>query len=443
MSASRIVTLAAAFGASTTAAPAQIPAHTDESAPVLEFGTMQPVMDRAIFTHVIFNELEGQFNGTNPEFRWEGQGWVGTDYDKLWIKSEGTFSNGTLDDGQQQFLFSRAITTYFDLQGGLRSDLNSRPTRNWAAFGTQGLAPYFFDLEATGYIGSQGHLAGKLEASYDLLLTQRLILQSQIELNIYSKGDPARLVGAGFSDIDTGIRLRYELAGNSRPISASSIKGNSGRRQISHAKLARARAMCASSLASASGFERGYAHRHRLHRRSRPSCSSWRSGLFVFRHLRRQRDRTHWAVTRWMLETARTRSVKAHSAGVEAPPGLDGPATILIGVEHFAAHCAVCHGAPGVPKGDIAKGLNPHPRSGACIRALHRLGAVLILKHGIKMTGMPAWNDHSDEELWATVAFLQQLPAMSEEDYARLVMATMERNAPHHHDSGNQGRPSQ
>jgi copper resistance protein B len=178
---------------------------------VLEFGGTQPVMDRGIFAHAIFNELEGRINGANTEFRWEGQGWVGTDYDKLWIKSEGTLSKGALDDGQQQFLYSRAITTYFDLQGGLRSDIDSRPTRNWAAFGIQGLAPYFFDLELTGYVSGQGRLAAKLEASYDLLVTQRLILQPQIEINIYSKGDPARMVGAGFSDIDTGLRLRYEI----------------------------------------------------------------------------------------------------------------------------------------------------------------------------------------------------------------------------------------
>jgi len=116
-----------------------------------------------------------------------------------------------VDDGQQQFLYSRAITTYFDLQGGLRSDIDSRPTRNWAALGVQGLAPYFFDLELTGYASGQGHLAAKLEASYDLLLTQRLILQPQVEVNLYSKADPARMVGAGFSDIDTGLRLRYEI----------------------------------------------------------------------------------------------------------------------------------------------------------------------------------------------------------------------------------------
>ena len=127
-----------------------------------------------------------------------------------WIRSVDN-ANGTLEDGQQQFLYDRAITTYFDLHGGLRSDIDSRPTRNWAAFGIQGLAPYFFDLEATGFVSGEGHLAAKLEASYDLLITQRLILQPQLELNVYSKADPARLVGVGFSDIDTGLRLRYEF----------------------------------------------------------------------------------------------------------------------------------------------------------------------------------------------------------------------------------------
>ena len=203
----RIILAATLF---TFAAPAsaETPAANAEPTLGMEAGAMQPVMDQGIFAHAIFNQLEGRWNGSNPEFRWDGQGWIGTDYDKLWIKSEGTFSKGALDDGQQQFLYSCAVTTYFDLQGGLRSDLDSRPTRNWAAFGFQGLAPYFFDLEVTGFISGAGHLAGKLEASYDLLLTQRLILQPQIELNLYSKSDPARLVGAGLSDIDTGLRLR-------------------------------------------------------------------------------------------------------------------------------------------------------------------------------------------------------------------------------------------
>jgi copper resistance protein B len=190
-------------------------------------------MDRGIFAHAILNENEGRWNGINTEYRWEGQGWVGTDYNKLWIKSEGTLqNNGTLEDGQQQFLYDHAITTYFDLQGGLRSDLDSRPSRNWAALGIQGLAPYFFDLEATGFVSSEGHLAAKLEASYDLLLTNRLILQPQIELNAYSKQDPARLVGAGLSDIDTGLRLRYEFSRKFAPYIGVVYEGKFGQTAI-------------------------------------------------------------------------------------------------------------------------------------------------------------------------------------------------------------------
>jgi copper resistance protein B len=224
----RIIPIAAILIALAAPAAAQSPATNSEPDLGVQPGAMQPVMDQAIFAHAIFNQFEGRWNGSNPEFRWDGQGWVGTDYDKLWIKSEGTVSNGALDDGQQQFLYSRAVTTYFDLQGGLRSDIDSRPTRNWAAFGIQGLAPYFFDLELTGFVSGEGHLTAKLQGSYDLLITQRLILQPQIELNVYSKADPARLTGSGFSDIDTDLRLRYEFTRQFAPYIGVVYEGKFG-----------------------------------------------------------------------------------------------------------------------------------------------------------------------------------------------------------------------
>ena len=144
----------------------------------------------------------------------------------------------------------------------------------------------------------------------------------------------------------------------------------------------------------------------------------------------------HWRVTLWLIETARIRSIKAHAAEIQTPPGLDDPAKVVIGIGHYAAHCAVCHGAPGVPKGDIAHGLYPRPPDLAYASS-HYTPAELfwIVKHGIKMTGMPAWSDHSDEELWATVAFLQKLPGMSEQEYAKLVMASMAQGGHHHSDS--------
>jgi mono/diheme cytochrome c family protein len=147
----------------------------------------------------------------------------------------------------------------------------------------------------------------------------------------------------------------------------------------------------------------------------------------------------HSPVTSWLLETARTRSIKAHAAGIQTPPGLDDPAKVIIGVEHYAAHCAVCHGAPGVPNGDIAHGLYPQPPNLSEAAKRYSPGELFwILKNGIKMSGMPAWSDHSDAELWSTVAFLKRLPGMSEQEYAGLVMASMAHGGHDHagdHDS--------
>lgn len=192
-----------------------------------EFGS--PVMDRMIFVHGILNQFEGRVNGGTPELRWSGQAWAGTDYDKFWLKTEGfRRADGVIDDGRHEFLYDRAISTYWDLQGGIRADIDSRPSRTWAAFGVQGLAPLFFDLEATAYVSDQGHLASRLEGSYDLLITQRLILQPQAELNFYSKADPARDVGTGLSDLDAGLRLRYEFDRKLAPYIGVAYEGRFG-----------------------------------------------------------------------------------------------------------------------------------------------------------------------------------------------------------------------
>jgi copper resistance protein B len=169
-----------------------------------------PVDDEHVFYHLLFDQLEGRF-GRDSSFRWEGEGWAGTDMNRIVLKTEGTVSKGVMEEGDQELLYARPISTYFNLQGGLRYDLDSAPGRGWAAFGIEGLAPLFFHVSATGYVSDRGHLAAKLEGNYDLLLTQTLILQPQLEMNFYSKDDPARMIGAGLSDLDTGLRLRYEI----------------------------------------------------------------------------------------------------------------------------------------------------------------------------------------------------------------------------------------
>ena len=225
-----ILAAAALFGFAVAADAQTVPATS--SPPVLDMNQaarMSPVMDNGIYAHAVLDQFEGRVGGPDSAFRWDGQAWIGTDYDKIWLKSEGfAQGNGRVEDGQHELLYDHAISTYFDLQGGIRSDLDSGTTRNWAAFGLQGLAPLFFDLEATGYVSDQGHLAARVVASYDLLLTQRLILQPEAELNFYSKTDPGRAVGTGLSDVDAGLRLRYEISRKFAPYVGVAYQGKFG-----------------------------------------------------------------------------------------------------------------------------------------------------------------------------------------------------------------------
>jgi copper resistance protein B len=173
-----------------------------------------PMMDNKIFVHALFDQFEGRTNGPDSEFRWDGEAWAGTDMSKLWLKSEGFVNNGKMTDGDHEALYDRPIPRmrYFDAQAGVRADLDSSPKRVWGAVGIEGLAPNFFQFEPTFYFRDGGHLAARVQGSYDLLLTQRLIAQPELEMNFYSKQDPAREIGTGLSDIDTGIRLRYEFS---------------------------------------------------------------------------------------------------------------------------------------------------------------------------------------------------------------------------------------
>ncbi|WP_408744160.1 copper resistance protein B [Acetobacter okinawensis] len=189
---------------------------------------MPPVMDHNTYFHVLMEQFEGRYTAGDSLLRYSGQSWFGTDHDKLWIKSEGTVDgHGQMTDGDHEFLYDHAISTYFDLQAGVRLDLDSGPTRAWGAVGVQGLALYFFDVSATAYFNAQG-VAGKLEGSYDLLITNRLILQPQAELNFYSHTDAQRNVSQGFSDIDAGLRLRYEFKRKIAPYIAVTYAGHYG-----------------------------------------------------------------------------------------------------------------------------------------------------------------------------------------------------------------------
>jgi copper resistance protein B len=142
---------------------------------------------------------------------WDAQAWAGKDLNKLWIKSEGEQVDNEVEEGDVEVLYSRAIAPFWDLQAGWRHDFRPTPSRDWAAFGVKGLAPYLFEVDATAYAGESGRLAASLDVEYEYMFTQKLILSPELEMNFYSKDDEAVGIGSGLSDMEAGLRLRYEI----------------------------------------------------------------------------------------------------------------------------------------------------------------------------------------------------------------------------------------
>ncbi|MGN2246857.1 copper resistance protein B [Frateuria sp. GZRR35] len=163
------------------------------------------------FATLHVDRLEAVHTSRGDGQQWEVQGGYGNSRDKLWLRSEGERSGGRLGTADVELLWQHAVASFWDTQLGVRTDTGGGPGRQWVAFGIQGLAPYWFELEATGYIGPAGRTAARLRADYELLFTQRLVLQPELELNAYGKADPARHLGSGLSDIALGLRLRYEI----------------------------------------------------------------------------------------------------------------------------------------------------------------------------------------------------------------------------------------
>ncbi|MWL92130.1 MULTISPECIES: copper resistance protein B [unclassified Cupriavidus] len=169
--------------------------------------------DEHIFTSVLVDRLEWTKGNESNAASYEAQAWIGNAFNKFVIKAEGEVEKGKVPEARTELLWGHAISTYWDTQLGIRNDAGyGRPARNWLAFGVQGLAPYWFEVEATGYVGTEGRTALRLSGEYDLLLTQRLILQPRLEASLYGKNDPEIGIGSGLSSGAVGVRLRYEFS---------------------------------------------------------------------------------------------------------------------------------------------------------------------------------------------------------------------------------------
>ena len=169
------------------------------------------VHDSAINSYFLADKLEWQDADVGSALAWDLSGWIGGDIDRLWLRTEGERSNGKTEDAEIQALWGHAISPWWDVVSGVRQDFKPGAPQTWAAFGLQGMALYNFEAEATAFIGESGQSAIRFEGDYDILLTNRLILQPTAELNVYGKNDPQRGIGSGLSNSEAGLRLRYEI----------------------------------------------------------------------------------------------------------------------------------------------------------------------------------------------------------------------------------------
>ncbi len=186
--------------------------YTLESGPYALPGPRLRLSDEHNFGALLVDRLERVHtrDGDNAT-AYDMQAWFGRNYNRLVVKAEGEVAQGKLQEARTELLWGHAIATFWDTQLGMRYDSGAGPDRGWLAFGVQGLAPYWFEVDAAAYVGDNGRIALRLEAEYELLLTQKLVLQPRLEINAYGKNDEALGIGSGLSDGAAGLRLRYEF----------------------------------------------------------------------------------------------------------------------------------------------------------------------------------------------------------------------------------------
>ena len=195
----------------------RVDAETQSPPGVVGKNWPEPVDDHMRFRSFLVNQLEYQMNEGDDTLGWDAVGWYGGDYNRLWLKTEGEWRTSGERGGEAevQALYGRLIAPFWDFQVGLRYDQLSGAgfdrSRGFAVIGLQWLAPYRFELEPALFISQDGDLSARLTATYDLLLTPRLILQPRLDLDAAVQSAEKFGVGEGVNSLGLGLRLRYEI----------------------------------------------------------------------------------------------------------------------------------------------------------------------------------------------------------------------------------------
>ncbi len=159
---------------------------------------------------VTIDKLDRAYNDEGT-IGWDINGWIGYDIDKIYLYSEGEKTQGGSAESENQLVYSKAITPFWDIQYGVGYDKTETNSQTWGVIALQGLSPYFFETRGALLIGDKGQVGLRFETEYEALLTQRLIATPSISANVYSKDNVNMGLGKGLSNITAGMRLRYEI----------------------------------------------------------------------------------------------------------------------------------------------------------------------------------------------------------------------------------------
>jgi len=166
--------------------------------------------DDPLRTMLVMDRFEVLDNNENTRV-WEGSFYIGYDLDKLYIYSDGEATSDGLESSQNELVYSRAIAPFWDAQIGLVYDKNADASKTWGEIAIAGLAPYYFETRAALLVNGDGNMGLRLDAEYEMLFTQKLILSTSVEADLYSKDDTTMQLGSGLSSMEAGLRLRYEF----------------------------------------------------------------------------------------------------------------------------------------------------------------------------------------------------------------------------------------
>lgn len=191
-----------------------VPTDAERAAAFPDLGAMatrEHMDDDPLTVMLMLDRFELGDTREGSRLSWGGSAWIGGDFNKLLLRTEGEHVEGRIAAAEVAAFWAHPVARWWNQVVGVRHDFEPGAGRTWLAYGVEGIAPWNFHVQATAYLGEQGRTALRLETAYELLLTNRLILQPRAELNAYGKADRDRGIGSGLADLDLGLRLRYEL----------------------------------------------------------------------------------------------------------------------------------------------------------------------------------------------------------------------------------------